>query len=102
LISDLGANPFGPPQTSRDKAKAAIEQEKTKKVIDDIVARHPSVKVAENYQVKPPEPQQPMQGLPFGQPGQPGHPGSEPPPAAAEKPSPAAPAKKNQPKPKKP
>ena len=84
LISEAGANPFGPPQTSREKAKAAVEQEKAKKVLDEIVSRS-HVKVAENYQVKAPE-QQPMQGLPpgFGQPQE-----QEPAPA----PSPKAPAK---------
>ena len=88
LISEANANPFGPPQSSRDKAKAAVEQEKTKKVLDDIVARS-HVKVADNYQVKAPEPQAPPQGLPpgFGQP-------EAPPPAGAEKPAPS-PAKKN-------
>ena len=67
LISDIGGggggNPFGPPQTSREKARATLEQEKAKKVLDEIVSRS-QVKVAENYQVKPPE-QQP-QGLPPG------------------------------------
>jgi parvulin-like peptidyl-prolyl isomerase len=66
LISDMGGgggNPFGPPQTSREKARATLEQEKAKKVLDEIVSRS-QVKVAENYQVKPPE-QQP-QGLPPG------------------------------------
>jgi parvulin-like peptidyl-prolyl isomerase len=62
LISERSA--FGPPQTARDKAKAAVEQEKAKKVLDEIVSRS-HVKVADNYQVKPPE-QQPMQGLPPG------------------------------------
>ncbi|HJU94333.1 MAG TPA: hypothetical protein VJ656_15465, partial [Pyrinomonadaceae bacterium] len=62
LISERNA--FGPPQTARDKAKAAVEQEKAKKVLDEIVSRS-HVKVAENFQVKPPE-QQPMQGLPPG------------------------------------
>ena len=65
LISESGgegANPFGPPQTGKDKARAAIEQEKQKKVLDDIVKRS-HVTVAENYQVKAPE-QQPPQGLP--------------------------------------
>lgn len=62
LISERNA--FGPPQTARDKAKAAVEQEKAKKVLDEIVSRS-HVKVADNYQVKPPE-QQPMQGLPPG------------------------------------
>jgi parvulin-like peptidyl-prolyl isomerase len=63
LISDQGGNPFQPPQSSRDKARAAVEQEKAKKVLDEIVSRS-HVKVADNYQVKPPE-QQP-QGLPPG------------------------------------
>ena len=48
LISDAGSNPFGPPQSSRDKAKAAVEQEKAKKVLDEIVARS-HVKVPDNY-----------------------------------------------------
>ena len=98
LISDPGGNPFGPPQTSRDRAKAAVEQDKTKKVLDEIVSRS-HVKVADNYQVKAPEPQQQPQGLPFGQPGQPG--GEEPPPPAEAKPTPP-PAKKNPVKPKHP
>jgi parvulin-like peptidyl-prolyl isomerase len=94
LISDAGANPFGPPQTGRDKAKAALEQEKTKKTIDEIVSRS-HVKVAENYQVKPPEPQQAPQGLPFGQP-QEGPPPTEqqPAPKPNTKPSPAKPKAK--------
>ena len=85
LINDAGANPFGPPQSSRDRAKAAVEQEKAKKVLDDIVSRS-HVKVPDNYQVKPPE-QQPQQGLP---PGFSPH-GQEPPPPA---PSPAKPTTK--------
>lgn len=63
LISD-GASALGPPQPPREKAKAAIEQEKGKKVLDDIANRS-HVKVAENFQVKAPE-QQPMQGFPPG------------------------------------
>ncbi|HEX6717390.1 MAG TPA: peptidylprolyl isomerase [Pyrinomonadaceae bacterium] len=92
LISDAGANPFAPPQSAHDRAKAAIEQEKGKKVLDEIVDRS-HVKVAENFQVKPPE-QQPMQNLPpgFGAPPQ----GEEPAPAA----SPAKPAAKTPVKPK--
>ena len=78
LISEAGANPFAPPQSSREKAKAAVEQEKAKKVLDDIVARHPGVKVPENFQVKAPEPQQQMQ-LPPGF-------GAPPPPAGQEAP----------------
>lgn len=91
LISDAAASPFGPPQSSRDRAKAAVEQEKQKKVLDEIVARS-HVKVADNFQVKAPEPQQAPEGLPpgFGQPQS-----EEPaPPPPAGKPTPA-PAKKN-------
>ena len=58
-----GANPFAPPQSGKDKARAAVEQEKQKKVLDDIVKRS-QVTVAENYQVKPPEQQPPAPGLP--------------------------------------
>lgn len=70
--SSEGANPFAPPQSGRDKARTAVETEKQKKVLDDIVGRS-HVTVAENYQVKMPE-QQPNMGLPpgFGAPqGQP-------------------------------
>ncbi|HET9711926.1 MAG TPA: peptidylprolyl isomerase [Pyrinomonadaceae bacterium] len=63
LISEQSGNPFGPPQSSREKARATLEQEKAKKVLDEIVSRS-HVKVADNYQVKAPE-QQP-QGLPPG------------------------------------
>ncbi len=62
--SNEGANPFAPPQSGRDKARAAVEQEKQKKVLDDIVSRS-HVTVAENFQVKMPE-QQPNSGLPPG------------------------------------
>ena len=94
LIGDANASPFGPPQSGRDKAKAALEQEKTKKVIDDIVSRS-HVKVADNYQVKAPEPQQPMQGLPFGPPEeQPAPGGEEPAPKPNAKQSPAKPKAK--------
>lgn len=88
LISDAGANPFGPPQSSRDRAKAAVEQEKAKKVLDEIVARS-HVKVPDNYTVKPPE-QQPSQGLP---------PGLSAPPQG-EEPAAPAPAKPSATKPK--
>ncbi len=94
LISESAGqpdNPFAPPQSGRDKAKAAVEQEKQKKVLDEIVKRS-HVTVAENFQVKMPE-QQPGQGLPPGmipqdedhaQPAQPVEPA----------PKPAEPAKK--------
>jgi len=82
LISDAGANPFGPPQSSRDRAKAAVEQDKAKKVLDEIVARS-YVKVPDNYSVKPPEQQAP-QALP---------PGFSAPPQGEEAPAPAPVAK---------
>lgn len=84
LINDAAGNPFGPPQSSRDRAKAQLEQEKTKKLLDEIVSRS-HVKVAENYTVKQPEQQQ-QQGLPPGMvpPGQEGT-------APAPNPSPAKP-----------
>lgn len=87
------ANPFGPPQTSREKARAAVEQEKAKKVLDEIVSRS-HVKVAETFSVKMPE-QSPMQGLPPGFPASP-H-GAEPP---APKESPEAKPKTEKPAPK--
>lgn len=60
------ANPFGPPQQSpRDQAKAAVEQEKQKKVIDEIVQRS-RVTVAEDFPVKEPERTEMPQGLPPG------------------------------------
>lgn len=58
------ANPFAPPQKPRDKARAAVEQEKQKKVLDEIVKRS-HVTVAENFQVKMPEQPQ-MPTLPPG------------------------------------
>ena len=68
LIGDSGgeaANPFGPPQSGKDKARAAIEQEKQKKVLDDIVKRS-HVTVAQVYTVKMPDQPPPQQGLPPG------------------------------------
>jgi len=95
LFSEPSGNPFGPPQSAREKAKTALEQEKAKKILDEIADRS-HVKVAENYTVKPPE-QQPSQGLP---------PGFEPPtpdkdegPAPQAKPSPAKPSQQSKPKP---
>ena len=90
LFSDPNNNPFGPPQTSREKARVAVEQEKAKQVLDEIVSRS-HVKVADNFQVKPPE-QQPM---PQGIPGMPPAPEPEPEPEA----SPAKPANKPSAKP---
>lgn len=64
LFRDTNANPFGPPQTPHDKAKAAIEKQKGDKLLKEIVERS-HVKVADNYSVKPPE-AQPAPQLPPG------------------------------------
>ena len=94
-----GANPFAPPQSGKDKARAAVEQEKQKKVLDDIVKRS-QVKVAENYQVKMPEQQPQPQGFPpeFA-PGQSGQP--QPVEPVPDAPAPKPPPKKNQGNPQK-
>lgn len=95
LISDPNNNPFGPPQTSREKARAAVEQDKMKKILDDIESRS-HVKVADTFQVKPPEPQQAPQGLPpaFSQPPAPeAEPETSPAKPATKAPATKAPAK---------
>jgi len=53
-----------PGKTGRDQAKGAVEQEKQKQVIDEVVNRS-HVKVADNFQVSKPEAQA-MPGLPPG------------------------------------
>jgi parvulin-like peptidyl-prolyl isomerase len=79
-----GDNPFAPPKSGREQARAAVEQEKQKKVLDDIVKRS-HVTVAENFTVKMPEQQAP-QGLPPGfAPGQ-EQPGTAPQPVEPAKP----------------
>jgi parvulin-like peptidyl-prolyl isomerase len=80
--SDPNANPLMPPQTGRDRARAAVEKEKQEKILDEIVKRS-RVTVAENFQVKMPETTE-MPGLPPGfSPGQqqpqPVEPGGAPP-----------------------
>lgn len=58
-------NPMAPPQQSaRDKAKAAVEQEKEEKIINEIVARS-HISVADNFTVAAPQMPQ-MPGLPPG------------------------------------
>jgi parvulin-like peptidyl-prolyl isomerase len=60
-----GENPFAPPQSGRDKARAAVEQEKQKQVLEEIVKRS-HVTVADNFTVKMPEQTPQMPGLPPG------------------------------------
>ncbi len=93
-----GDNPFGPPQSGRDKAKAAVEQEKQKKILDEIVKRS-HVTVAENFQVKMPEAGTP-QGLPPGMaPQGEDHPQPAEPLEGAPQPKPADSSKKTTTKP---
>lgn len=68
--SSQGDNPFAPPKPGREQARAAVEQEKQKKVVDEIVKRS-HVTVAENFQVKMPEPETPSMPPQFA-PGQQG------------------------------
>ncbi|HEX8649267.1 MAG TPA: peptidylprolyl isomerase [Pyrinomonadaceae bacterium] len=79
------ANPFAPPQTARDQARAAVEEEKQQKALDEIVART-RVTVAENYEVVAP-PQQPSEF-----PGMPPEGGAEGGEGAQGMPEPSAPA----------
>jgi parvulin-like peptidyl-prolyl isomerase len=70
LIAAVAANPFGPPKSPRDQARDAVEQDKEKKMLDDIVKRQGShITIAENFSVPQPPPQQQMpQGFPPGGP----------------------------------
>ncbi|MDQ3817714.1 MAG: peptidylprolyl isomerase [Acidobacteriota bacterium] len=46
------SNPFAPPQSPKEQAREAVEQEKQKKVIDEIVQRQRNhIHVAEDFQV---------------------------------------------------
>lgn len=81
LIGESGPadNPMAPPRSGRDQARAAVEQEKQKTVLEEIVKRS-HVTVAENFQVKMPEMPQ-MPGMPPGfSPGQEGPPQGQPAP----------------------
>jgi len=48
-------NPTAPPQSQRERARAAVEQEKQKNLLDQIVASS-NVTVADEFQVTPPPP----------------------------------------------
>ncbi len=77
LIASGAQNPFGPPKSSKDQARDAVEQEKEKTLIDEIVKRQGShITIAENFSVTMPPPQQMPEGLPPGN-------APEPPPASA-------------------
>ena len=75
ISAGAGSNPFGPPKSPRDQARDAVEQEKEKNMIDEIVKRQGGhITIAENFAVTAPPPQQMQQGLPPGL--------EEPPPAS--------------------
>ena len=67
LISAGAANPFGPPKSPKDQAREAVEQEKEKNLIEEIVKRQSNhITIADNFSVPAPPPQQMQQGLPPG------------------------------------
>ncbi len=67
LISAGGGNPFGPPKSPKDQAREAVEQEKEKNLIDEIVKRQANhITVADNFSVPQPAPQELQQGMPPG------------------------------------
>jgi foldase protein PrsA len=67
LIAMGAPNPMGPPKSPKDQARDAVEQEKEKAMIDEIVKRQgPHITVADNFSVAAPPPQQMQQGLPPG------------------------------------
>ncbi|HYO63693.1 MAG TPA: peptidylprolyl isomerase [Pyrinomonadaceae bacterium] len=83
LIQQGGqANMFGMPTPPQDQARAAIQEEKRKKHIEELLKRT-KINVAENFNVKQPQmPQMPqMPGMPPGAEGQ-------APPAGGEQPAP--------------
>jgi parvulin-like peptidyl-prolyl isomerase len=82
-----GGNPFGPPKAAKDQAREAVEQEKEKTLIDEIVKRQSNhITIADNFSVPQPPPQQMQQGLPPGM-----MPQAPPPASPAPKGKPAAP-----------
>ena len=67
LIASGASNPFGPPKSPKDQAREAVEQEKEKNMIDEIVKRQSNhITIADNFSVPQPPPEQMQQGLPPG------------------------------------
>jgi len=95
-VSEIVESPFGfhiikvEGRRNGDPQAAAqeVEQEKEKKLIDEIVKRQSShISIAENFGVQPPPQQQMQPGLPFA---------TQPPPAASPAPKgKSSPAKKH-------
>jgi parvulin-like peptidyl-prolyl isomerase len=94
LIAAGAPNQFGPPKSPKDQARDAVEQEKEKAMIDDIVKRQAShITITDNFSVSMPPPQEMQQGLPPGMMPS-GPPQTAPPPDTKAKPAPKAGAKK--------
>lgn len=67
LIASGAPSQFGPPKAPKDVARDAVEQEKEKAMIEEIVKRQSShMTIADNFSVQAPPPQQMQQGLPPG------------------------------------
>ncbi|HJZ81376.1 MAG TPA: peptidylprolyl isomerase [Pyrinomonadaceae bacterium] len=67
IAAGAAQNPFGPPKSAKDQAREAVEQEKEKNMIDEIVKRQSNhITIADNFSVPQPPPQQMQQGLPPG------------------------------------
>jgi len=67
LIAASAPNPMGPPKSPKDQARDAVEQEKEKSMIEEIVKRQSNhMTIAENFGVAAPPPQQMPPGLPPG------------------------------------
>jgi parvulin-like peptidyl-prolyl isomerase len=84
------ANPMAPPQSPREKARAAVEEEKAKKLLDEIIARS-HVTVADNFQVNVPAASPLQGGMPPGAMAPPANADAAPP---MDNPKPASPSKK--------
>lgn len=94
LIAAGAPNPMGPPKSPKDQARDAVEQEKEKALIEEIVKRQSNhMTIAENFGVTAPPPQQMPQGLPPGMMPQ-GPPEQSPSPATKGKPAPPKPGTK--------
>ncbi len=65
LIAGGAPNPFGPPKSPKDQAREAVEQEKEKTLIDEIVKRQSAhITIAENFSVNAAPAQQMPQTMP--------------------------------------
>jgi parvulin-like peptidyl-prolyl isomerase len=73
-------NPFAPPQSPREQARAAVEKEKRQKFIDEI-AQRVHVSVPDDFKLDVPPPPAQMSQPPAGLPGEQNEPTLPPPPA---------------------